>query len=453
MAILALTKIHHLKSILALGLPIAGSFLAQNLLHVTDTVMMGWYGVTELAAVVLGSSTFFILFILGSGFGQAVMPMVAQAVGRGDQTQVRRDTRMGLWLSFLYGLISYPVFWYSGTILHYLGQADDVAMFAQDYLRLAGLGMIPALGVMVIKSYLGGLGRVKVALWITVAAVFVNVIFNYVLVFGVWGAPEMGVRGAAIASVIVQSFSIIGLGLYAALQADLRNFSLFQRFWRPDWPAFFRVFNLGWPIGTAGLAEGGMFQAAALMMGWIGTVQLAAHGIALEVASLSFMVHLGLSNAATIRVGRMMGENDPSGLRDVAFMAFLLSSLFAGLVIWVFLLWPEQILNLFLDRSDPQTTAIVQFGLGFLAVAAIFQFVDAMQVMAMGLLRGLQDTKIPMLLAVMSYWLVGIPASYLLAFKMGMDGIGLWLGLAIGLSVAAVALIWRFWLRGPKGFS
>ncbi|MFB0993959.1 MAG: MATE family efflux transporter, partial [Paracoccaceae bacterium] len=211
--------------------------------------------------------------------------------------------------------------------------------------------------------------------------------------------------------------------------------------------------NLGWPIGTAGLAEGGMFQAAALMMGWIGTVQLAAHGIALEVASLSFMVHLGLSNAATIRVGRMMGENDPSGLRDVAFMAFLLSSLFAGLVIWVFLLWPEQILNLFLDRSDPQTTAIVQFGLGFLAVAAIFQFVDAMQVMAMGLLRGLQDTKIPMLLAVMSYWLVGIPASYLLAFKMGMDGIGLWLGLAIGLSVAAVALIWRFWLRGPKGFS
>lgn len=448
-----LSKAFHLKAILSLGLPIVGSFLAQNLLHVTDTVMMGWYGVPELAAVVLGSSTFFILFIFGSGFGQAVMPMVATAVGQNDETQVRRDTRMGLWLSILFGVLCYPVFWYSGSILRALGQAEDVSGFAQIYLRIAGLGILPALLVMVLKSYLGGLGQVKAALWITIAAVFLNVLLNYMLVFGNWGAPELGVAGAATASVAVQLFSIIALALYAALHPDYRRFFLFQRFWRPDWQAFARVFRLGWPIGAAGLAEGGMFQAAALMMGWIGTVQLAAHGIALEAASLSFMVHLGLSNAATIRVGRMFGEKDARGLRDGAWMALLLSAFFAGVVIWIFLLWPEQILNLFLDRSDPQTAEIVRFGVGLLAVAAVFQFVDAMQVMAMGLLRGLQDTKVPMIIAVFSYWLIGIPLSYLLAFKANMGGVGLWLGLGCGLCAAAVMLTGRFWRRAPQFFS
>lgn len=445
-----LSKLGHAKAVLTLGLPLVGSHLAQMLLHVTDTVMLGWYGVLELASVVLGASAFFIVFILGSGFGQAVMPMVAQALGRGDEVQVRRDTRMGLWLSIGFGLLCYPVFWQSEAILLALGQQADVSALAQAYLRIAGLGMIPALLVMALKSYLAALEKTQVVLWVTVAAVVLNAGMNYALIFGNWGAPELGVRGAAIASVLTQAVTFVALGFYAHWQPDLRRFNLFQRFWRPDWQAMDQVFKLGWPIGLTGLMEGGLFQASALMMGWIGTMELAAHGIALEVTALAFMVHLGLSNAATVRVGRAMGRGDAQGLRDGAKVALAMSLLFGVAMVVLFLALPAQIVALFLDKANPQSAEIIAFGTILLALSALFQMVDATQVMALGFLRGMQDTRVPMWLAVFSYWVIGIPASYVLAFPLGLGGAGLWLGLTVGLSVAAGLLMWRFWARAPK---
>ncbi|MBL4916415.1 MATE family efflux transporter [Szabonella alba] len=439
----------HAKATLALGLPLIGSHLAQMMLHVTDTVMLGWYGVTELASVVLGASMFFIVFILGSGFAQAVMPMVAQALGRGEEVQVRRDTRMGLWLSILFGVLCYPVFWWSEALLLALGQKPDVSLLAQDYMRIAGLGMIPALLVMTLKSYLSALERTQVVLWITLAAVGLNVLINWMLIFGNWGAPELGVRGAAIASVLVQLASFLGLALYAHLLPALRRFLLFQRFWRPDWQAFGQVFRLGWPIGLTGLAEGSLFQASALMMGWIGTMELAAHGIALEVTALAFMVHMGLSNAATIRIGRAAGRNDARHLRDAAKVAMGLSFLFGLSMVALFLTLPAAIVALFLDLNDPQAPAIIAFGTLLLALSALFQMVDAAQVMALGFLRGIHDTRVPMWLASISYWMVGIPVSYVLAFPLGLGGAGLWLGLTVGLTVAAVLLMARFWRRAP----
>jgi MATE family multidrug resistance protein len=447
---LTLSKTEHARALLTLGLPLIGSHLAQMALHVTDTVMLGWYGVVELASVVLGASAFFIVFILGSGFGQAVMPMVAQALGRGDEVQVRRDTRMGLWLSIGFGIACYPVFWWSGTILLALGQQPDVSALAQDYLRIAGLGMLPALLVMALKSYLAALERTQVVLWITVTAVVLNAAINYALIFGNWGAPEMGVRGAAIASVLTQVVTFVALGFYAHWQPELRRFSLFQRFWRPDWQAMLQVYRLGWPIGLTGLAEGGMFQASAIMMGWIGTVELAAHGIALEVTALAFMVHLGLSNAATVRVGRAMGQNNAQSLRDGAKVALLLSLGFGVSMVVLFVALPTQIVALFLDRANPAAGAIIAFGTVLLALSALFQMVDATQAMAMGFLRGMQDTRVPMWIAALSYWGLGIPASYVLAFPLGFGGPGLWMGLTVGLSVAAALLMWRFWNRAPK---
>ncbi|MDZ4136612.1 MAG: MATE family efflux transporter [Paracoccaceae bacterium] len=444
-----LSRTGHARAILALGLPLVGSHIAQMALHVTDTVMLGWYGVVELASVVLGASTFFILFILGSGFAQAVMPMVAQALGRGDETQVRRDARMGLWLSIGFGLLTYPLFWWSSPVLLGLGQQADVAALAQDYLRIAGLGMLPALLVMVLKSYLAALERTQVVLWATIAAVVFNAGLNWALIFGNAGAPEMGVRGAAIASTATQFLTLAVLLAYAHWQPDLRRFHLFQRFWRPDWQAFARVFRLGWPIGLTGLAEGGLFQASALMMGWIGTVELAAHGIALEVAALAFMVHLGLSNAATVRAGRAIGADDVQGLRDGAMLAIALSLGFGLGMVVLFVTLPGQIVSLFVDVSNPNTAAIITFGSRLLVLAALFQIADAVQVMALGLLRGLQDTRAPMWLASVSYWLIGIPASYVLAFPMGFGGPGLWMGLTVGLTVAAALLMTRFWMRAP----
>ncbi|WP_050522574.1 MATE family efflux transporter [Pseudorhodobacter wandonensis] len=445
-----LSKTDHARALLALGLPLIGSHLAQMALHVTDTVMLGWYGVVELASVVLGASAFFIVFILGSGFGQAVMPMVAQALGRGDEVQVRRDTRMGLWLSIGFGAACYPVFWRSESILLALGQQPDVSALAQDYLRIAGLGMMPALLVMALKSYLAALERTQVVLWITMTAVVLNAGINYALIFGNWGAPEMGVRGAAIASVLTQVVTFVALGFYAHWQPDLRRFNLFQRFWRPDWQAMHQVYRVGWPIGLTGLAEGGLFQASAIMMGWIGTVQLAAHGIALEVTALAFMVHLGLSNAATVRVGRAMGQGNAQSLRDGAKVALVLSLGFGVAMVVLFLALPGPIVALFLDRTNPSAGAIIAFGTVLLALSALFQMVDATQAMALGFLRGMQDTRAPMWIVTLSYWGLGIPSSYVLAFPLGFGGAGLWLGLTVGLSVAAGLLMWRFWSRAPK---
>ena len=441
----ALTTSAHARETLVLGLPLIGSHLAQMALHVTDTVMVGWYGVVPLAAVVLGSSSFFIVFVVGSGFAKAVMPMVAAALGRGDETQVRRDTRMGLWLSIAYGIVVFPIFWWSGPILLALGQNPEVAAIAQDYMRIAGLGMVPALMVTVLQSYLSALHRTQVVLWVTLAAVGLNIAVNWVLIFGNWGFPEMGAKGAAVATISTQILSLVVLGLYAGFLPELKRFRLFQRFWRPDWHAMGQVWRLGVPIGLTGLAEGGMFQASALMMGWIGTVELAAHGIALEVAALTFMLHVGLSSAATIRIARFDGQGDRDALRQAAKVAVVISFGAAILSVLLFVSIPEPIVALFLDLTKPESAAIVAYGSVLLMVAGLFQLADGMQVMALGLLRGVQDTRVPLGLAAVSYWLIGIPCSYVLAFPMGYGGVGLWFGLVIGLVCAAASLMWRFW--------
>lgn len=435
----------HARETLALGLPLAGSSLAQLALHATDMVMMGWYGVLPLAAVVLGASTFFVVFVLGSGFAKAVLPMVANALAQGNETQVRRDTRMGLWLSIGYGIAVLPIFWWSGALLLALGQKPEVAEIGQDYLRIAGFGMAAALAVTVLQSYLSALGRTQVVLWVTLLAVGLNIAINWALIFGNWGFPELGAKGAAVATVVVQSITLLALGLYAGLLPALRRFHLFQRFWRPDWQAMRQVWRLGVPIGLTGLAEAGLFQASALMMGWIGTVELAAHGIALEVAALTFMLHVGLSSAATIRIARFDGTADRANLRIAAKVALVMSLAVAMLSVVLFLSFPRQIIALFLDLAKPESAAIVAYGSVLLMLAALFQLADGMQVMALGLLRGVRDTRVPMGLATVSYWLIGIPCSYVLAFPLGYGGVGLWLGLVVGLACASASLMWRFW--------
>jgi MATE family multidrug resistance protein len=400
--------------------------------------------------VVMAGSCFFVVFIMGSGFAQAIMPMVAQAMGRGDEVQVRRDTRMGLWLSILFGLASYPIFWTSGSWLIAFGQDPQIAQLGQDFLRIAGFGMVPALVIMALKSYLAALGRTQVVLWSTMIAVVINVMVAYSLIFGAWGLPELGVRGAAIASLLVQTINAVILAVYAAVLPALRPFQLFQRFWRPDWQALNQVFRLGWPIGMTGLAESGLFQAATLMMGWIGTVELAAHGIAMQAASLTFMVHLGLASATTVRTGRFAGAQDAKSMRDGAKVAIAMSLVFGLITVALFLIFPSQILALFTDASKPDAAAIIGFGTHLLVMAALFQLADAMQAMALGLLRGIRDTRVPMWAAWISYWLIGIPTAYIFAFPMGFGGIGLWAGLVVGLLAAAISMMTRFWMRAPK---
>ena len=433
------------RLVLVLGLPLAGSHLAQFALQITDTVMLGWYGVTDLAAGVLGATVFFTLFILGTGIANAVMPMVATAAASDDDTEVRRATRMGLWLSIGFGVAVMPPLWWSEAILLALAQPADVAALTQDYLRILAFAMVPALVVMVLKCYLAALERTQVVLWVTVAAVFVNVFVNWVFIFGNLGAPELGVRGAAIATIIVQVLSALALMVYCAWLPALRRYTLWARFWRPDWVAMGQVWRLGWPIGIALVAEAGLFAATAVMMGWFGTRELAAHGIALEITAAFFMIHLGLSNAATVVVGRARGRGDQAALRRGAQAAVAVSLVFATLTMGIYLLFGELLVGLFLAPDDPERAVIIPIGVSLLVVAALFQLADAAQVMAMGLLRGVKDTKVPMFIAAGSYWLVGISASYVLGVVLGFGGQGIWFGLVIGLTLAAVLLMARFW--------
>lgn len=433
----------HVRALLRIGLPLIGGHVAQFGIGLTDTIMLGWYSVEALAAVVLGSTFFFVLFILGSGFAIAVMPLVAEADAQNDQVLLRRVTRMGLWLSVLFSVLLIPLFVLSGPILLGLQQEAQVAELAQVYLRVAGLGLTPALLVMVLKSYLAALEHTRVVFWVTVAAVPVNGLVNYALIFGNWGAPEMGVQGAAIASVTVQFVSLIGVVIYAV--RTLPEHALFQRIWRPDWEVFASVFRLGLPIGLTNLAEVGLFAASSLMMGWLGTIQLAAHGIALQLASLAFMLHLGLSNAATVRAGNAMGRKDADHMARGAIVAIVMSIGFACVATVIFLSVPELLLGSFIDPAEPQRDAILAAGVSLLYMAALFQFMDGAQVMALGLLRGVQDTRGPLIIAAFSYWGIGVPSGYALGFVFEMGGVGVWLGLVLGLTAAAVLLMYRFW--------
>ena len=440
-----LTINQHLKNILTLGLPLIGSHVAQFSINMTDTLMLGWYDVEVLAAQVIAGTVFFVLFILGSGFAFAVMPMVAEAEAAGEGAQVRRVTRMAIWASLLYSVVAVPVMLLAEPILLMAGQTPEVARLAEDYLWINGWSIVPALLVMVFKSYLSALERAGVVLWVTIAAVLINVVVNYALIFGNWGFPEMGIEGAAVASLIVNIVSMLLLGAY--LHWVTPEHEVFSRFWRADWDALRAVTRLGWPMGLTSLAEVGLFAAASVMMGWLGTLPLAAHGIALQITALTFMVHLGLSNAATVRAGRAVGRRSMADLRLGAKLVTGLSAGFAALTLVAFLVFPEPLLALFLSPDDPQRDVVIALGVPLLAAAGLFQFADAAQALALGVLRGVQDTKVPMVMAAISYWVIGVPVSYVMGFVLGWGGVGVWAGLAVGLAFAGVLLMARFW--GP----
>lgn len=438
----------HSRAIWKLGMPLILSNLAQFAIHITDTVMLGWYSVTALAAATIAGTLFFTIFIVGAGFSQAVTPLVAAAAEENDEVQVRRVTRMGLWLSILYGLaVTLPFFW-AEDILLAIGQDASVAAEAHIYLQIIIWQMIPALIVMTLKAFLAAMEHTAIILWATIGTAVLNGFVNYALIFGNWGFPELGIQGAAIASLSVNILTVLILAIY--ILRILPQFQLFKNFWRSDSQIMKRVFQLGWPIGLTSLAESGLFTASTIMMGWIGPLQLAAHGIALQLAATTFMVHIGFSQAATVRAGRALGRKDESSLRRGGITAIGMSAIYAVITSLIFLAIPETLISLFLDPDEPQRETLLRIGTSLVMVAALFQLVDGFQVLALGLLRGVQDTTVPMVMATISYWVIGLPASYVLAFTLGLGGVGLWLGLVTGLAVAAVLMMWRFWGRSVK---
>lgn len=434
----------HVGLTLTLGLPLVGSLLAQILIGLTDTLMLGWYSSKALAAGALATTVFHAMFILTAGFAIAAMGAAADAVGRGDEQTVRRTARMGLWLSLGAGLLAMPVLWFSEAILLMAGQLPRTAADTQDYLRIAMFGLVPALLTMTLRSHLSALERTRIIMGATLAAAALNALTNWLLIFGNAGAPELGIRGAAIASVIAHVTTAVILALYAARGPGMARWELFRNIWRADREIILRLFHLGWPVGLTLVSESALFTGSALMMGAIGRTPLAAHGIVMQVAAATFMVHLGISQAATVRVGRFAGQGNALELQRAALAAMALSGMAVALSVVVYLGAGRWIVAAFLDADDPQAPAILSLGVTLIGVAALFQLVDAAQVMALGFLRGVQDTRRPMVLAAISYWGVGIPASLLLGFTFGWGPVGIWLGLVVGLAVASVLLTERF---------
>ncbi len=429
-----------------LALPLIGSNVAQFSLNIVDTAMLGHYSSEALASAVIGGSFFFSIFIIGSGFSFAIVPLVAAYDAQGDHIKVRRVARMGLWVSFIYSLLALNLFLFSETILLAIGQNSEISKIAEEYLILMGFSMFPALAVVTLRSFLTGLKFTQVIFWITFAAFPIKIILNWILIFGNLGISELGIKGASLSTLLVQFYMLFCFIFF--LYYKLYSFKIFNRFWRLDFDFLKKVFLLGYPIGFTYFAETSLFTSSAIMMGWLGKVELAAHGITMQLAGLTFMFHVGLSQACTTLVGNSYGKKeDKIKLIDIAKATLLLTTFYAFIVICLFVTFPEFLLSLFLDKKIDSSNEIINLAVLLLMFAAIFHLVDGLQASGLGLLRGIQDVQIPFLLALISYWVFGIGSGYILGFIFNIGSIGIWLGMVIGLTFASISLILRFYIK------
>lgn len=436
----------HIYATLALGIPLIGAQLAQVGIHTTDMIIIGRLGAEKLAALVLAMQFYHTVFMLGSGFTIAVMPMVAQAYGQQDTVQVRRAMRMGMWAAIGWWLLTLPVFLNAKAIFLALGQNPDVAELSARYLAVLQFGMLPALLFNVARALVSAIGKAGIVLYVMLAMLILNGVLAYIVVLGHFGLPAFGMQGAAFVAVVVQVGSALFIFGYLQLRADTRRYELFVRFWKPDWQALGDVLRLGLPIGITILAEVSLFTAASLLMGRIGTMELAAHGIALQVASTSFMIPLGLAQAATVRVGVAYGQGDFPNLVRASITVYVIACIIAVIAALFFFAAPGFLAELFLDKTLPEADRVLSFASSLILIAAIFQIVDSCQAVASGLLRGLKDARVPMIMALFSYWAVGFVLAWALTFPLGVGGHGVWYGFVIGLGLASVLLTARFYM-------
>lgn len=442
----------HIQRTFALGLPVVGAQLSQLAINTTDVLMIGQLGALPLAAVVLATQCFFVFFMFGTGFCMAVMPLAAEAVGAGDDLELRRAVRMGLWISALYATMVMLPLYFLEDLLLLAGQEPDVAALAGQYMRIALWGMIPALLFAALRSAVTAVEHAGILLWATIAGTLLNAALDYMLIFGKWGAPRLEVEGAAYASVGSGLLILVIVAAYCAIKPRLKELELYARLWRADWAKFGEIIRLGLPISITIIAEAGLFIGASLMMGWFGTIALAAHGIALQLASIAFMIPLGLANVGTVRVGQAFGRKNPMAARRAGSTVLVLALLIALMAATLFWAAPEFLIRLFIDEAKPESPDVIRFAIPLLAFAAAFQLVDSAQAVASGNLRGLKDTRVPMVIAIISYWPIGMVIAFMLSQYTSLGGQGIWIGLAMGLTVAALALNLRFYRQTLRLF-
>ncbi len=437
---------------LRLAWPMALTQLGQVAMMTTNLVLLGHLGDKLVAAAALANTVLFAAFTIGMGLVSAVAPLASQAYGARRPRMVRRALRVGLWSILFTGLPLTATQMWGEEILLALGQDADAAAIAGRYLTTMGWSLIPAWAFMALRNFMSAVDRPEPALWITLAAIPANALLCYVLIFGGLGVPALDVLGAGLATAIVD-FAMCAAAIWiCCTRPPFRKYRILGRFWRPDWPLLRQLFEIGAPISGAFMLEFGAFAIAALFMGRFGTTALAAHQIALQVAAILFMVPFGIALAATVRVGHAVGTRDPRATRRAGFVAMGLGLAFMAVMTIVVAAARNVIPLAFLGgdaASSPDTVALAAL---LLALATSFFMADGLQTIAAGALRGLNDTREPLLFAAIAFWPVGMLAGMLLAFQFAIGPAGIWIGLSLGLVVQALLLVTRFHLLTKRGY-
>ena len=432
------------KQLLRLTIPLASAQVAQSATGFVDTVMMGWLGQETLAAGGLAATTFTTIIVISSGIVVGISPLIAEAFGSNNRVRIQQLTRQGLWLSLIVAIPVMLLLRQMDLIMQYLGQSVEVVTIANTYLDVMVWAFLPALIFAMLKSVVSSLSQPRPITIIVVFGTLFNAVGNYILGFGNLGFPAMGLAGIAWASTFTQWGILLLLIVYICRDNQLKTYQIFHQILQFDLKIIKEVIWIGLPISISFAFEVGMFSITTYLMGMLGTQVLAAHQIVFQTIAIIFMVPLGMSFATTIRVGQWNGKQDYKGVQRAAYLSMSFGAIFMTTMAVILLVFPQKVIALYLDINNPQNAQVILLATAMFRIAALSQILDGVQTTAAGALRGLKDTRLPMLLSFFSFWIIGLTTGYLLGFYFGFGGIGLWLGQLIGVAVSAGAFLWRF---------
>ena len=422
--------------------------LGHTFVAFADNVMVGQLGTAELAAVSLGNSFIFIAMSLGIGFTTAITPLVAEADSSNNISSGKKAFKHGLLLSSILSVILFLIILLSKPLLNIMDQPEEVVELAIPYLDIVALSLIPLIIFQALKQFSDGLSNTKYPMYATILANVINIILNYLLIFGSFGFPKLGIVGAAIGTLISRIIMVYFLWMIFKSRSKFKAYITNLNFRKIEKTISIKLFNLGFPSALQMFFEVGIFTAAIWLSGVLGKNPQAANQIALNLSSMTFMVGIGLSVAAMVRIGNQKGLNDFINLRRIAFSIFFLTLLIEIIFATFFLVFREWLPTLYLDQYDltnfKDNSEVILLASKLLLVAAFFQIFDGLQVVILGALRGLQDVKIPALITFISYWIVGFPICYYLGLYTNLKSVGIWIGLFTGLFVASILLYIRF---------
>ncbi|MGE5562662.1 MAG: MATE family efflux transporter [Bacillota bacterium] len=443
-----------LRATLALAWPLILANVTQQAIQATDVLLMGRLGATQLAAATLALNLTFTINVFLLGLVTAASPMMATALGQRSNAvrDVRRTFRAGLWLLLLALPPYWLLLWHVGPLMRAFGEPAKLAEQGQTFLRAYMWSTAGWLMFQLLRNFVSALERPRVVLWLSLAGIALNALLSWSLMFGHFGLPPLGLVGGGIGSSLTWLIICGALVAICARERRFRRFHLFGRFWRFDPERTRAMVRLGWPIGVTLALEMGVFALAAYFMGWIGAPAVAAHAVALQVAALTFMVPLGLGQAATVRVGLALGRRDEAAIMRAGWTAWVMGVAFMAAMALVMWSIPHRLVTLFL-ADLPGNAVTIALAVSFLRVAAAFQLVDGAQVIGAGMLRGLHDTRWPLLFALVGYWVVGLGIGSWLAFAADWKGVGIWIGLASGLACVAAMMLARWLMRQRLGLT